>query len=187
MIATALLLLAAAIATYTDARYRKIYNWTTYPGLLAALVINAVATWRAGPEIPPDVARLWGAIGLEECAKGFALCGGLMLAAFVLFGAGGGDVKFLALMGAFLGTDAGLVVLLWTFLFGGALGALILIWRVGALTVVKYVVSRIGVVFGGVPYPLTPAEQQVFSSDLFLAPSAGLAVLLLKCGWLPSL
>jgi len=187
MIATAILLVAVAIATFTDARYGRIYNWTTYPGLIAAVALNGFVTWRDGPALTANALEFWGAVGWEESLKGLALCGGLMLVSFVLFGIGGGDLKLLALVGAFLGPDSGLIVLLWTFLFGGALGALILIWRVGAVTVIRYVLTRIGVVFGMEPYPLTEAEQKVFRTDLFLAPCAGLAVLLLKLEWLPTI
>ena len=38
---TALLLVASA----TDMRRGKIYNWTTYSGMLAALILNAAGSW----------------------------------------------------------------------------------------------------------------------------------------------
>src|SRR5438270_468124 len=69
--------------------------------------------------------------GLEDSLKGFAVCGGLMLVCFVFFGIGGGDVKLIAMMGAFLGFYRGVEALLWTFVLGAAAGLAILIWRVG--------------------------------------------------------
>ena len=41
MVATYLLLGLVLIAAITDLRQHKIYNWTTYPGIVAALAINA--------------------------------------------------------------------------------------------------------------------------------------------------
>jgi prepilin peptidase CpaA len=70
-------------------------------------------------------------VSLEEGLKGFGACGLLMLICFVLFNIGGGDVKLVAMMGAFLGLERGLEAMLWTFVVGGAAGLAVLIWRVG--------------------------------------------------------
>ncbi len=45
-----------------------------------------------------------------------------MLVLFVFFRIGGGDVKLLAMLGAFLGLEQGIETLLWTFVLGGAVG-----------------------------------------------------------------
>ena len=182
MLATGLLLLAATIAGITDVRSRKIYNWTTYPGILAALALNA---WHWSPPEEPFVRDTLGCIGLEESLKGLALCGGLMLAGFVLFGIGGGDVKLLAMAGAILGMEPGLEVLLWTFVLGGILGAVILIWRVGAVRLLQRVCGWGWSIvrWSSMPEP-TPEERRLFRSDLFLAPCVAVAVILVKSGWL---
>ncbi|MCA9072017.1 MAG: prepilin peptidase, partial [Planctomycetaceae bacterium] len=66
------------VAGLTDIWRQKIYNWTTYPGILVGLGLGGVeAGWP----------------GVEDRLFAVLLCGGLMLVAFVLLGIGGGDVK----------------------------------------------------------------------------------------------
>ena len=76
-LSTVLLLALTAIAAVTDLLYHKIYNWTTYPGIIAALVVNWLQNgWESGFAGHP---------GLLDSLKGLAICGGLMLVSFVLF------------------------------------------------------------------------------------------------------
>ncbi|MBI3860710.1 MAG: prepilin peptidase [Planctomycetia bacterium] len=167
---TALLLLFTATAAVTDFRKHKIYNWTTYPGILLAFVVHYVRNgWN--DEYP----------GLEDSLKGFAVCGGLMLVCFVFFGIGGGDVKLIAMMGAFLGLERGIEALLWTFVLGGALGLATLIWRVGLWRLVSGAVRHVLWSLRLVSWlPLTVDERKQLQPPLFLAPSA-LAAVVIVC------
>src|SRR5215471_11077781 len=139
MLATILLMILVLTAAVTDATQRTIYNWTTYPGILAGLglaVIGALWGWAA-----PASAERWqaliGWLPLGDALAGFLLCGGLMVICFVFFPVGGGDVKLLTMIGALAGLEMGLKILLWTLIFGGCVGLTILIWRIGAVTLVK--------------------------------------------------
>ncbi|MDP1798912.1 MAG: A24 family peptidase, partial [Planctomycetaceae bacterium] len=96
----AILFLLLAIATITDIRSHRIYNWTTYTGLFLAFLLRGL---EGGSESAQD--GVAGAIG----------CGGVMLVCFLLFDLGGGDLKLLTMIGAFLGWQRGFEVLLWTF------------------------------------------------------------------------
>lgn len=81
MIATGCLFALLAVAAATDFSRRKIYNWTTYPGIALALGLNAVATLQeqGGPIGSEQAPRAWGEIGFEQSLLGCLLCGGLML------------------------------------------------------------------------------------------------------------
>ena len=133
MLATVLLLVLMAVVAWTDIARHKIYNWTTYPCMLAEMALNGLGdllVWckfAAAEQLAP-----WGWIGFGPSLFGFLLCGCLLLTCFVFFHIGAGDVKLMAMMGAFLGPQEGLEALLWTFILGGCLGAILLIWRVGA-------------------------------------------------------
>ncbi len=150
------------IAAFTDFRRQKIYNATTYPGMAAAFVVNALEG---------------GWPGLENSVYGFAACGLIMLVCFVMFGVGGGDVKLIAMIGGFLGLAPGLEAMLWTFVLGGAGGLACLIWRVGLLNLAVstarhfYIVLRL---FQWVP--LSDDERKQLQPPLYLAPAAVLAV-----------
>jgi|SRR5579872_2717794 len=167
-LSTVLLLLLTATAAVTDLRFHKIYNWTTYPGILLALAVNAIENgW--DNDYP----------GLKDSLLGFAVCGGLMLVSYVFFSVGGGDVKLIAMVGAFLGMEKGLEVVLWTFVLGGAAGLALLIWRVGLVRLVKGTVRHVLWSLRLVSWlPLSDAERQQLQPALYLAPSAVIAVVM---------
>jgi prepilin peptidase CpaA len=169
-LSTVILLLLTATAAVTDLRFHKIYNWTTYPGVLLALAVNGLENgWDEGYPLP----------GLKESLLGFAVCGGLMVVSFVFFNVGGGDVKLMAMLGSFLGLEKGVEALLWTFVLGGAAGLTVLIWRVGALRLVTGTVRHVLWSLRLASWlPLSEAERKQLQPSLYLAPSAVIAVLI---------
>ena len=183
MISTALLFALLAVAAATDFRRRKIYNWTTYPGILLALGINAVATLleQKGLLASEQAEQSLGEVGLEASLSGFLLCGALMLVCYVVFGVGGGDVKLMAMIGAFLGLERGLETLLWTFVLAACLGIIALAWKVGPGRLIARVLRQ-GLYMlriGGWAEP-TPEERAQLGFSWFLAPTALIAALLVE-------
>jgi len=182
---TALLLVASA----TDMRRGKIYNWTTYSGMLAALILNVAGSWWEFGRDPLYWQNIIGWVTpsyytnspLTACLLGFAACGGCMVMCFVFFGVAGGDVKLIAMMGAFLGFEQGILAMLWTLIIGGAAGMIVLIWRVGAANLAVGISRRL---FSMIRYrsmqPLTEDERQVLQARLYLAPTTLPAVLIVK-------
>lgn len=181
MVSTAILLVLLVITTITDVLRRKIYNSTTYPGILLALAWNAWGTW-VGCEPGTAEIGLFGWIGIGESLVGFAGCGFVMLVCYVFFpGVGGGDIKLLAMIGAFLGLGPGLEAMLWTFILAGCLAILILIWQFGSWTLLVRVVQLGGQLLRFRPVtPLTEAERARLKTDLYLSPSAMAAVLVVQ-------
>ena len=117
--------------------------------------------------------------GLEDSLKGLALCGGLMLVSFVLFGVGGGDVKLMAMLGAFLGLEKGVDALLWTFVLGAAAGLVVLIWRVGLWRLMKGTVRHVAWSLRLASWlPLSEAERHQLQAPLYLAPASAIAVVI---------
>jgi prepilin peptidase CpaA len=168
-VSTVLLAVFVVTAAVTDLVWHKVYNWTTYPGIAAGLIVNLFEKgWEAQG-------------GLEDSLKGFALCGLVMLVAYVFFSVGGGDVKLLAMMGAFLGVEAGLEALLWTFVLGGVAGLALLIWRVGAVRLIvatfRHLVWSLRLARW---QPLSPEERQSLQPPLYLAPAAVAAVVIVR-------
>jgi prepilin peptidase CpaA len=94
--------LYAALASLWDIRERRIPNWLSGIALLAAL--------------PAAVGG--GGIGINAALSGLLLGGAVLLVPFITGAVGGGDVKFAAVAGAWLGPEAGLNALL----LGTALG-----------------------------------------------------------------
>lgn len=160
----ATLIILLVIASVTDIREHLIYNWTTYPGIALGLALR----WIEG-----------GNAGFEDAVKGFVICGVLMLPCFVLFGLGGGDVKLFAMIGAFLGFERGVEALLWTLVLGGILGAVILVWQLGFLTIIKGVGRHLARMWKARAWvPIDTESRKPLKQPLFLAPSGLWAVLI---------
>jgi len=185
MVTTALLLGLLLVATFTDVRQRKIYNWTTYPGFLIALGLNGLGTLLeidAASGTGADV-RLYGLVGLPYSAGGFFLCGAVMLVCYVFFagGVGGGDVKLVAMIGAFLGLEDGIEAMLWTFVLAGCVALISLVWRVGPVKLLVWVTRHaLWILRLGKAATLTDEEKEQLKTQLFLSPNAVVAVVIVS-------
>ena len=100
-----------------------------------------------------------------------------------MFKVGGGDVKLIAMLGAFLGPEKGIEAMLWTFVLGGCIGLIVLIWRVGSARLIVHVFRHIVWTLRlGRLSPLTEEERAQLQPPLFLAPCALLAVVIVRFG-----
>lgn len=154
------------VATITDVRSHRIYNWNTYSGLFLAFLLRMLEG---------------GTTAAEDGVAGALGCGGVMLVCFLLFDLGGGDLKLLTMIGAFLGWQRGFEVLLWTFILGGIGGVAMLVWQEGAWNIVV----RMGKHLGNVAryrgwVPLTDADRAPLQRLLFLAPAALVAAIIVN-------
>jgi len=181
MIATALLMVGLLVAAYTDCRWQTIYNWTTYPGIAGGLVFNGLATWMEVGRAAGQQQRLWGLVGWPGSLWGLLACGGLMILCYVFFPIGGGDVKLVAMMGAWLGLDEGLEALLWTLIIGGCVALNFLVWQIGAgrifSSLAEYVTMAVR--HRGLP-TLSDQQRRPLKTPLFLAPGAVAALVIVR-------
>lgn len=105
---TGILLALLVIASISDYATYKIPNWLTLGGMLFGLIYNSVFPFSTNPHH----AFLWAAGGLLT---------GLftMLPLYVMKVMGAGDVKLMAMVGAFLGVNDTLYVILLSLITGG--------------------------------------------------------------------
>lgn len=104
-----LLICACAVATagaVSDARRRQIPNRLTLNALAAALVTRAL---------------LGGWVGLKSGLLGIFVASSVFLLIFLMRGMGGGDVKLMAAVGAWAGSERAFGILLAAALVGGVL------------------------------------------------------------------
>ncbi|MCX5674635.1 MAG: A24 family peptidase [Planctomycetota bacterium] len=104
-----------------DLRRGVVYNWLTYPAIVAGLVLGAVEGAAAGDTLD----------GLTNHILGLGFGFGILFVAYLLGGMGGGDVKLMGAVGALLGWRdwAALEAMFYSFLVGAAIGLIVVIWR----------------------------------------------------------
>jgi prepilin peptidase CpaA len=103
-----LILFAASI---TDIWKNKVYNWLTFPAMALGLILNMAAYH-------------WSGLGFS--ALGLVVGGLIFLPAYLWGGMGAGDIKLLAVIGAFMGTVFVINTALYSALAGGAAAVVIL-------------------------------------------------------------
>jgi prepilin peptidase CpaA len=108
------LLSVLATALATDLAYRRIPNGLSLGGAALGLLTNAT---------------LLGPSGLAFALLGWLLCLALFLPMYAGAGMAAGDVKLMAMVGAFLGPMNGFVAFLCTLVAGGALASIWIAWR----------------------------------------------------------
>lgn len=185
MVATTLLLLILTVTSWTDIRDGKIYNWSTYPAILLAIVLSSIVTLiglesRLGFD---DYSRWMGVVPLYDCLGGLLLCGGAMLVCYVFFAGqiGGGDIKLIAMMGAFLGIMEGLETMLWAFIIAGCAALIRLMWKIGPATLVSNTARYVwSVLRYRTVTRLTEQERAPLQTTLCLSPSAMAAVFIVR-------
>jgi len=106
--------LLAIAGGWTDWRSRRIPNWLTVPGLLAGIAANSY---------------LYGWTGTKTSLLGAGLGLALLLPFVLVRSLGAGDWKFVGALGAFLGPQNLLTVLLLGILVNGVMAAVMVIWK----------------------------------------------------------
>lgn len=113
---TGVLIAMLALAAVIDIRSYRIPNWLTASGIVFALVYNGLAP------VSPQQGFLW---ALEGMGIGFLLT----LPLYVLKTMGAGDVKLMAMVGAFVGMPAVLYTVLASFIVGGLAAIAYALWH----------------------------------------------------------
>lgn len=105
-----------AVAVWHDVRSRRIPNRLVLTGMVLAGALQLALPRGAGLFVEP-----FGSIGILWSAAGFGLGLALLLPMYALRALGAGDVKLLAMIGAFVGPAPIFGIALCTLLIGGVL------------------------------------------------------------------
>lgn len=119
LIATTVLLLLALLllgAAWSDITTRRIPNRLVFSGACIGLLLNSVL-----PEGYGFTSALPGAVGFWQALIGMGLGFAIFLPFYAVRAMGAGDVKLMAMVGAFLGPNATIETIVMIFLTGGVL------------------------------------------------------------------
>jgi prepilin peptidase CpaA len=128
LVLASLSLLIAMWAGWLDWRMRRIPNWLTVPALVVGIAANSLA---------------WGWLGTKAALEGAGLGLALLLPFVLLRGLGAGDWKLMGALGAWLGPNRLIVVLLGTLFISGVMAVVQMI-RSGR---VKETLYHVGILF----------------------------------------
>lgn len=104
------------IAAVSDWRSYRIPNWLTLSGVMFGLAYNAFLPATSGH-------------GLSSAFLGMLLCFAITLPLYLMHAMGAGDVKLMAMVGAFLGASDAFPALASIFIAGGAAALLFAMWH----------------------------------------------------------
>ncbi len=108
------------VASVTDVRSGKIYNWTTYPAALIALVGHLIIGGLHGRD---------GALGLWGSLAGLAVGFIPLLAAWKAGGIGGGDAKIMGVVGALCGWRFAITSMFYGFLIAAVMAIIVMLYK----------------------------------------------------------
>ncbi len=114
------LAIVLTVAAVTDVRSGKIYNWTTYPAVLIALVGHLIMGGLHGTN---DTLGLLGSLG--GLAAGFLP----MFVAWRSGGIGGGDAKIMGAVGALCGWRFALTSMFYGFLIAAVMAIIVMLYK----------------------------------------------------------
>ncbi len=138
--------LVASVGAVRDIRSARIPNWLTYSGLTAALVLRfTVLGWS----------------GLKSGAVGMLVAGGFFFVLFFIGAMGGGDMKLMASVGAWVGSGQVLTILLASAFAGGFLAVVHIVFgRRGRQTLWNLLeLIRFRLTSGLQPHPLLNVRE----------------------------
>lgn len=118
-----LLCVLLALAVACDVRTRRIPNLLVFPGALAGLLLNGLLPAGDGLFSAP-----FGGLGLLAGLAGLAVGLAFLMPMYLLRAMGAGDVKLLAMLGAFLGPRAVFGAAILCLLAGGVLALAVACW-----------------------------------------------------------
>jgi Flp pilus assembly protein protease CpaA len=178
------LLLMITTAALTDSTWKKIFNWTTYPGFAWALMLNAVTSITGRVAADSGMGTLpTGEIGFGASLVGAAACFIPMIMLRRVTGGGAGDVKLATAIGALGGAEFGLKVILFCYIIGATCILARLFWVNGPIQITTSFAKRVASkLFPSYVPPPTTEQAAILEGRVALGPFFAAATIVILCG-----
>lgn len=174
-VALCLLALLLCLAVASDWRAHRIPNRLVLAGLALAFGLHGAASLTGQPILAGP--HYWSPLA------GMLVGGGLFLPLYLLRACGAGDVKLMAMVGAFVGAPLALEAAIYTMVIGGLLALGVLLWRGAAaqtFTNLRFMLFEWGArAAGGQGLRITPLNRSAARLPYALAIAAGTLIALL--------
>ncbi|MBB6455113.1 prepilin peptidase CpaA [Salirhabdus euzebyi] len=169
MVLNVMLLFVLIICVITDVKSRKIYNKVLFPSLLFAITFHVITN---------------GLDGLLFSITGLLVGLGILLIPYLMGGMGAGDVKLLAVIGAFKGVSFVVTTAIYMALFGGIIALGIILFHKGPIQRLKSIFFTVVGIRHGIKIPLAVTKESLKKTYPYgVSIAGGACVAFLSKGW----
>lgn len=114
---TATLIILLLVAGWRDIRYYRIPNTLVFSGAIIGILLHTL------------LPQYMGGLGLLTSLAGLGIGLVVLLPLYLLRAMGAGDIKLMAMIGAFVGPASMLIITVYVLLAGGVLALSVVLWR----------------------------------------------------------
>jgi prepilin peptidase CpaA len=144
-----LLVLLLATVTITDLHGRRIYNWTTYTVFGWTVLLEVLGTLLGSASegttgFASTMVSALGALPWRESLAGFAAGFGIMFLLYNVFRGGAGDLKLVAVLGALVGVNRIIEVLIYSYILAGVFAACLVVGVAGPGSILAFAARAVG-------------------------------------------
>ena len=145
-----LLILLISTATVTDFLWRRIYNWTTYTAFAWIVLLELISTVCGGEQTTSDesmsaaVVSALGMLPWRDSLMGLGVGFAILFVLYNVFRGGAGDLKLVAVLGALVGANQILEVLIYSYILAGVFAACLVVGSAGPVSLLAFAARSLG-------------------------------------------
>lgn len=139
-----LLVLMLSTATVTDLLWRRIYNWTTYTAFGWVVLLELLTLVLGESSFATPVISSLGMLPWRDNLMGFAAGFSILFVLYTVFHGGAGDLKLVAVLGALVGVNYIIEILIYSYILAGVFAGCLLVVAAGPGPILALVLRTVG-------------------------------------------
>jgi prepilin peptidase CpaA len=142
-----LLVLLLTTATTTDLLRRRIYNWTTYTVFGWIVLVELLGNVMGSPSegFSAALVSALGALPWRDSLTGFGAGFAILFVLYNVFRGGAGDLKLVAVLGALVGVNSLLEILIYSYILAGVFAACLVVGVAGPKAILAFAARAVGI------------------------------------------